>query len=445
MFKKSIFRIKNSIKRFYFPFIFSIISFFIIAYLRFEPYTFENNKTKIILEMLGSLMFGIVFCTFSEILNEKYNFKINKIIYNFILVIISFLPFVSLYFSHENRYVSLAIFGIAFSLIIMTLYFLINENFSEFFSYIFKNTLFNLFVCAIIFAGISICFFAFTSLIYNFDSSYKIYTIIVEFIVIVLFINLFLANIPKINEKIKLPGIFKTIILKVMFPIYFILLVILYVYLIKILFIFTFPSNLINIFVSLASLGFVFFVATLTQFKTNLSVIKIFLKFGGYVIIPLIAMQFFAIYIRVSNYGLTTARYASIVLNIFALFFAIYHIARQEKCLKNSLIVLASTIFTLTVLPCLNILDLPVLQQTYCLEKILKNNGMLENNKIIKKNEINSKDKERIISCFRYIVNDFKNSNFKPKFLNLDLIYLSTEEIFGFPDDKLNSKLRVRS
>ena len=216
-----------------------------------------------------------------------------------------------------------------------------------------------------------------------------------------------------------------------MLPVYMILLSILYMYLGKILFTWTFPSGQVNWFVSFSSLLFVFFAFSLSQYKNENKAMNLFLKFGGLAIIPTIAMQFVAIYIRISNYGLTIPRYASIILNIFALVFTLMFLFKREKSLKHSLSVLAGFVLLTTATP-LNIIDIPMREQSHRLKMLLLNNDMLVDNKIVSNGSIGLEEKIKIIESYLYVKGSFETANYKPEFLNKVLINKSEKEIFGF-------------
>ncbi|BED92554.1 MAG: hypothetical protein RsTaC01_0320 [Candidatus Paraimprobicoccus trichonymphae] len=155
MFKDPTIKIKKTIGRFFLPFVFSVISFLLLIYLTVTSYNYNSKDVEIIFELFASLLFGMVLGVFSKILDEKYNFKFNKIIFNIILIISIFFTFILTHFSNENKYVYLAIYGTVISLCVMTMYFLTSENFSKTFSYVIKNFILNLFLCGIIFVGLS--------------------------------------------------------------------------------------------------------------------------------------------------------------------------------------------------------------------------------------------------------------------------------------------------
>jgi hypothetical protein len=141
---------------------------------------------------------------------------------------------------------------------------------------------------------------------------------------------------------------------------------------------------------------------TLEQYKEENKLAKIFTKYGGYVIIPIIVMQFTAMYIRISNYGLTSARYVSLALNILAVIFAIVSLIKSGKYIKQTLLDAIFVALFLTISP-MNLQDVPVFEQTWRLTRVLNQNGMIENGSIVAKEDIPHEDKITITSAYNYI------------------------------------------
>lgn len=166
----------------------------------------------------------------------------------------------------------MCILGMVIFQIILSFYLCSYKDVSVTFSHICINIFLNFLFCTVSFFGSWICIFAFLSLIYDFEGSYKIYIVDLLCIFTVVFINLFLSNIPYRDTKICVSKIFKIIVMRIMFPTYLIL--ILYFYLSKILITMNFPSNRINGFGIIASLFYMFFVFSLGQFKNINKVIN---------------------------------------------------------------------------------------------------------------------------------------------------------------------------
>ena len=433
LFSSNFERLSRTIERFYLSFGFIVALFFVTSYLTTAD--LDRTTFKNILKIEFAIVFGIFICVLSKILYEKYfKDKFNNVLFDFITLFFVAIPYALIHICDRKNFLMLCVYGVIISGLIFILYFSgigPMANMSKIFSYFSKCISFNFFVCTIISIGIFVCVFAFESLIYKFKDSYKVYVVLGEFIWIVLFGVMFLSTVPKLDQKITTPKIFKIIVYKIMLPVYLLLLSILYIYFVKILFTLTFPSGQINWFVSFVSIFFVFFTFSLSQYRNEYKALNLFLKFGGLVVVPTIAMQFVAIYIRVSNYGLTTLRYSSIILNIFVLTFIIMFLISGEMSLRRALLVLSGFVLFSTVTP-FNVFDVPMVEQSYRLKKLLSNNNMLVNNCIVHNSNIVLEEKDKIIESYRYVKNNFEYSNYNPKFLNKDLINKSEKDIFGF-------------
>jgi hypothetical protein len=127
-----------------------------------------------------------------------------------------------------------------------------------------------------------------------------------------------------------------------------------------------------------------------------------FVKFGGFALMPIIAVQFMAINIRLVNYGLTTLRYVSVVLNGIAFAFAAVSLVKDGRFVKHMLLVLAAAALVLTLTP-LNLFDVPARDQAARLSAALQRNGMLVNGEIIPKADIPQEDKIAITSAYEYL------------------------------------------
>ena len=392
----------SSINRFFFTFCLTICLFFVNAYrVIFDPVR-ENLATINRLTLVFA--FGILLCTLGTILYEKLQNKIRirKIFVDITLLILSALTYFAFADFGNNIYVTNGYFGIMSALFMFLVYFSIKENISRTFSYILKNSVFNFFVCLIIMAGIALCVTAFHSLIFRFTFVWRIHSVTALFVWIVLFLNLSLSLIPGKETVLTIPNVFKTIVMYVALPLYLLLVFILYIYLARILVTLNFPAGQINWFASFASLMFIFFMFALEQYRNESKLAECFVKFAGYMIIPVIAMQFWAIHIRLSAYGLTAMRYLSIVLNVIALLFAIVTLVKGGRWVKYMLLVVAAAALVITITP-LNVIDVPIRNQTVRLLSLLRANDMISDGRIVANENVSVEDRIMITSAFDYI------------------------------------------
>lgn len=421
-----------AIERFVASFCFIILLFVTSAISVLGSPLREDSNFKLILMSL----FGVVFCTFCQLLYEKVKDKLNfnliaeqKWAIDFSLGLLSLFSYFAFKDFNDNLYVMLSYFGIMITLFAGIIYLSSGTHrFSKFFSYLFKNTALNASIGLILTAGIFICLAAFYALIYTSGSGWKSYTVAALFIWIVVFLSLSLSTIPRQDTELKIPQLFKTLVLYISLPVYLLLLSILCMYLGKIVLTLSFPSGQINWVVSFASLLFVFFVFSLEQYREENRLTELFVKFGGYVMLPIMGIQFWAIYIRLADYGLTTTRYISLVLNILAVAFVVVSLIKKGIYLKKMLLVGAAASLLLTMTP-LNVIDVPIWNQATRLTALLQKYNMIEDGKIIPNKSVPSEDQEKIVSAYEYL-----------RYAKKQVAILANinggrfEETFGFPD-----------
>ena len=143
---------------------------------------------------------------------------------------------------------------------------------------------------------------------------------------------------------------FRVFVLRVLFPLYSALLVVLYLYLLKILVLRTMPVGQINWFVSYACAVFMFFYFVLEEFQQERQV-ALFRRWGAVLILPLIAVQAVAVAIRISAYGLTVSRWYGLLFMGFSTIFMILTLVRQGQYRRLSFLLLAALVVGSTLTP----------------------------------------------------------------------------------------------
>ena len=143
---------------------------------------------------------------------------------------------------------------------------------------------------------------------------------------------------------------FRVFVLRVLFPLYVALLVVLYLYLLKILVLRTMPVGQINWFVSYACAVFMFFYFVLEEFQQE-RLVALFRRWGAVLILPLIAVQAVAVAIRISAYGLTTSRWYGLLFMGFSAIFMVTTLVRQGQYRRLSFLLLAALVVVSTLTP----------------------------------------------------------------------------------------------
>lgn len=183
-------------------------------------------------------------------------------------------------------------------------------------------------------------------------------------------------------EEIRIPKAVLFSYKNALLPLFAVYIAVLYAYLLKSAVIRKMPSNMINIFVSIATASFIELRMTLGAFGGK--AVGTFRKYGAYALVPLVIVQCAAWGIRVCAYGLTTARYASLLYIIFSVLCILGAIISNFRAFdidKWSWLILAFFMI-FACLPRVNVIDLPEFQQASRIERVLKAHNLLRDGKI---------------------------------------------------------------
>lgn len=301
--------------------------------------------------------------------------------------------------AYDNVYVYTSLFGIC--LAITSLYFWVlykNRPNEKLISHLFKSLFISNIFSSVIYAGISVCLFAVYFLIYSFVDFYKIVTISAFIIEGLFFTILFLSYVPGKDEELEVPEIYRVIIHKGLFFTYLGLIAILYLYILKIIITWKMPVGQLNWFGCFALLFYVFFYLTLEESDGKFQ--ALFKRFGGLLMLPILAIQSYAIFIRVSAYGLTMARYISILLIVAAVSFIVSSIAKFDI---RYCFVFASALVLIATCTNLNIYDVPNRMQENRLRNALSKGGVLSGDKIDSTVDMESQYFEEAKSAYDYL------------------------------------------
>ena len=265
-----------------------------------------------------------------------------------------------------------AFWGLAFALFALCIFLCITEaNKKVIFPHIFASFFFAEVTAFAVFAGLMLCAFAFDSLIFSIDLD-EYFLICFTFSQAVIAVTVFLSLLQLDEKNIGIPRSFRAIVLYALFPLYALLMLILYAYLLKILIRQKMPSGQINPFVSFASFFYIAFYFIL-QSRENRAV-SLFYKIGNIILLPCIAAQIIAVIIRFQAYGLTSARLAGMLYIASVLYFIALTFIKEGKYTPTFFILIAALCLIFTFTP-LHIKRIPDLEQHLRLEKLLHNYG----------------------------------------------------------------------
>lgn len=245
--------------------------------------------------------------------------------------------------------------------------------------------------------SLSICFTALRVLLIS-GISFDWYFVLWEAAFFLVGAPLFCAWLPSKEEPAALSILLRQLTVRLFLPVYAVLLAILLGYVGKIIVLWDMPVGEMNWFASLSVLGYTFFYFVLAgdtlRFRRRL-----FLA-GALLLVPIVAAQLVGVYIRLSAYGLTPARYASLLCTAFGI--VTIAVGAMGKSVRFLYPLAAVLIFTASISPW-NLIDLPMRDQQYRLQTVLAANGMMQEGEIKPAaGEIPSEDKEKLVSGYRY-------------------------------------------
>lgn len=256
--------------------------------------------------------------------------------------------------------------------------------------------------------SLGICLTAFDSLIFSLEFRLQamLHFLMVEFSYLFIAVQIFLASLPDRGKTTETPVLFRALLVRVLWPVYLLLLAILYLYVAKIIYAWEMPVGMMNWFASLALLAFsVFFFCFANDARYSL--LQRFLRWGLLLFLPILAVQTVAVWQRVEPYGLTVLRYTSILCTIFGIFLLVLAFLRSSP--RPAFLVLALMIAACTLTP-LNIVDVPLRTQEARLWGVLEENSMLQDGEVVENPALSEGARDRLLSASEYLIDQKKMS-----------------------------------
>lgn len=291
----------------------------------------------------------------------------------------------------------------------------------------------------IVFVGMSSIVFAMNSLFnFNFGSIVYLRLGIISFILFN--VITFFQDFPKVRDSFtdyKYPKAFKILLVYIITPLVIIYTLILLIYFIKILVLWQIPNNLIvNLVIWFSSFAviYLFFLSRVD----SIAFINKFKVIFPISLFPLLAMMFFAIYLRISEYGLTENRYIVIAAGLWVFLSLIYYIFYRNNSNITIPIFLAIIILITGIGPA-SAIRLSTRSQNARFERLLKENNMIAGQYINSDVNVDSSVKNQIIDIVSYM--DKRNRIEELKYLPKDfkLIEENFTRVFGF-SNKIEDK-----
>lgn len=243
----------------------------------------------------------------------------------------------------------------------------------------------------------------------------------------------FLGDIPKQDKELSLssyPKVLKVLLLYIIMPLVVAYSTTLYIYFAKILIQMEWPAGIVTnlvIWYSLLSITVMFAIYPL---RHTSSWANKFIKVFPIVVLPLLAMMFLSLGMRVNAYGITENRYFVFLTGLWLVSSMIYYITHKTP--RNIVLPISLAILSLlSVMGPWSCFSVSTTSQSMRLEKIISKYDVIENGKISKINpDITADDKKEITNILYYFNSYHKLDEVKILPQNFKIGELKT--VFGF-------------
>lgn len=439
-------RIKNTVKRFPLTILSALIGtiFLIMSVSMSESDAYYKEfGTIAYVAIFGIFLFAFI-RLFNEALKNYYDLK--NIKNNYLVTILSYiiaLPilygikeivscdrgFLCSYDSNFIYFTLIAALVVGCSFIGKFNY---HKDFVAYVSKIFQSFIVSNIYSFIVFIGISGIVFAFSSL-FNINFAENIYLKILIFSFVLFNVVTFFSDFPKVRDsyiEYKYPKAFRFLLIYILTPIVAIYTLILLAYFLKVIVIQEIPKNIIVNLVLWFGIFSVFYLFFLSRIESS-EIINKFKKIFPIAFIPLLFMMFFALILRIQEYGITENRFLSFVAGIWIFLSLVYFIFYRE----NSNIAVPIFLFVIILVSGIgpaSATNLSIKSQNTRFVSLLKNNNMVQGETIKQNPNIKSDDKREIVEIVSYMA--AKDRVEELSFLPKDFKYEEEnfKKLFGF-------------
>ena len=438
--------IKNTFKRFPFTIISAILATIFLILSTFDEYAEAYNNKMLSFGLV--FVFGIFLYAFIKLFNEglRNYYDLKNLKNNNLFKILSYVITLPILYGvyelvyHENKVLefydnNFICFTLIAALVVGTSFvgkFNYHKDFVVYVAKILRSFIISNIYSFIVFVGISGIIFALNSLFkFNFGSS--VYLRVAIFSFILFNVVTFFSDFPKVRDSFtdyKYPKAFRILLVYIITPIVIIYTAILLAYFVKILVLWQIPNNLIvNLVIWFASFSIVYlFFLSRVDSITFINKFKIVFPFT---LFPLLGMMFFAIYLRIKEYGMTENRYIVIAVGLWIFLSLIYYIFYRENS-NISIPIFLSVIILITGIGPASATSLSIRSQNARFEKLLRDNKMIAGEEIKPNINIESDAKSQIVDIVSYMVRTDRvdKLSYMPK--DFKLSEDSFTKLFGF-------------
>ncbi len=410
----------NTVIRFPLPSIFIAVFFTLCEIMVYN--NFEGIE-----KMLTSTLFAF-FLSYSATFLAENKKPIIKI---FLPVIPIFLGIIY-YLSDIGYLCEAAIIIASASLAILAMDFFDRKYFEEHLS-IYLSRLFTAFVFASVFmGGVALILAGIDILLIT--VSYKTYETFVFISYALMMPLLFLSWIPKKNDEVKTPKVINLLWTYIVMPLIAVFTVVLYVYYLKLLMTRSLPIGLLG-GISLIYLA-VCIPSALMCKNFESKFVKVMISVIPYLILPVIAILFWADFRQILNYGYSITRLLVLLGGIASFVSALLFIIGKGKMCRFVLL-------TITVLALVFAIfgeKIVFESQNKRFHDVLVRNNMLINGEIVQNDSVCDNDKRELYSILRYL--SFNNLSLPSDYPSEK--FADAKEILGFEDVIVPAKSNVK-
>ena len=438
--------IKNTFKRFPLTIISAILATIFLILSTFDEYAEAYNDKMMSFGLV--FVFGIFLYAFIKLFNEglRNYYDLKNLKNNNLFKILSYVITLPILYGvyelvyHENKVMAFydnnfIYFSLIAALVVGSSFvgkFNYHKDFVAYVAKILRAFIISNIYSFIVFIGISGIIFALNSLFkFNFGSS--VYLRVAIFSFILFNVVTFFSDFPKVRDSFtdyKYPKAFRILLVYIITPIVIIYTAILLAYFVKILVLWQIPNNLIvNLVIWFASFSIVYlFFLSRVETITFINKFKIVFPFT---LFPLLGMMFFAIYLRIKEYGMTENRYIVIAVGLWIFLSLIYYIFYRENS-NISIPIFLSVIILITGIGPASATSLSIRSQNARFEKFLRDNKMIAGEEIKPNINIESDAKSQIVDIVSYMVRTDRvdKLSYMPK--DFKLSEDSFTKLFGF-------------
>lgn len=438
--------IKNTFKRFPLTIISAILATIFLILSTFDEYAEAYNNKMLSFGLV--FVFGIFLYAFIKLFNEglRNYYDLKNLKNNNLFKILSYVITLPILYGvyelvyHENKVMAFydnnfIYFSLIAALVVGSSFvgkFNYHKDFVAYVAKILRAFIISNIYSFIVFIGISGIIFALNSLFkFNFGSS--VYLRVAIFSFILFNVVTFFSDFPKVRDSFtdyKYPKAFRILLVYIITPIVIIYTAILLAYFVKILVLWQIPNNLIvNLVIWFASFSIVYlFFLSRVETVTFINKFKIVFPFT---LFPLLGMMFFAIYLRIKEYGMTENRYIVIAVGLWIFLSLIYYIFYRENS-NISIPIFLSVIILISGIGPASATSLSIRSQNARFEKLLRDNKMIAGEEIKPNINIESDAKSQIVDIVSYMVRTDRvdKLSYMPKDFKLNED--SFTKLFGF-------------